>query len=105
MDRRWRQWTERDAREALAELARTGESIAGFARRRGVSGERVRYWRRRLADGAPPAFVAVPVASASAGPPQIEIVAGSVTLRVREDVSLEHLSDLIDTVTGRGRGC
>ena len=45
MDRRgWRQWTERDAREALAELARTGESLAEFARRRGVSGERVRYW-------------------------------------------------------------
>lgn len=103
MDRRWRQWTEQDAREALAELARTGESIAGFARRRGVSGERIRYWRRRLADGATPAFVAVPVASA--GPPRIEIVAGGVTLRVREDVSLEHLSDLIDTVTRRGRGC
>jgi transposase-like protein len=58
MDRRgWRQWTEQDAREALAELAGTGESIAEFARRRGVSRERVRYWRKRLADVAP-AFVA-----------------------------------------------
>jgi transposase-like protein len=60
--RRWRQWTEQDAREALAELTRTGESIAEFARRRGVSGERVRYWRKRLADRAP-AFVAIPVGS------------------------------------------
>jgi transposase-like protein len=103
MDRRWRQWTEEDAREALAELARTGESIAGFARRRGVSGERIRYWRKRLTDSAVPAFVAVPVTSA--GRPQIEIVGASVTLRVREDVSLEHLSDLIDTVARHGRRC
>ncbi len=63
MDRKQRQqWTEQDAREALAELARTGESIAEFARRRGVSGERVRYWRKRLGNGAP-VFVAVPVGS------------------------------------------
>ena len=95
MDRRgWRQWTEQDAREALAELARSGESLAAFARRRGVSGERVRYWRKRLADGTP-AFVAIPVGSERHGP-RIEITTAEVTLRVREDIDLEHLSTLIE---------
>ena len=104
MDRRgWRQWTEQDAREALAELAHTGESVAGFARRRGVSCERVRYWRKRLADGAP-AFVAVPVGSDRQGP-RIEITTAAVTLRVREDVDLEHLAALVDVVARHGRGC
>jgi transposase-like protein len=101
--RRWRQWTEQDAREALAELARTGESVAEFARRRGVSGERVRYWRKRLADGAP-AFVAIPVGSDWHGP-RIEITIAAVTLRVREDVDLEHLGALIEVVARHGRGC
>ncbi len=80
MDRRqWRQWTEQDAREALAELTRTGESLAAFARRRGVSGERVRYWRKRLADSAP-AFVAIPVGS-DRHVPRIEITTAAVTPR------------------------
>jgi transposase-like protein len=101
--RRWRQWTEQDAREALAELARTGESVAEFARRRGVSGERVRYWRKRLADGAP-SFVAIPVGN-DRHEPRIEITTTAVTLRVREDVELEHLAALIEVVARYGRGC
>jgi|HubBroStandDraft_1064217.scaffolds.fasta_scaffold20878_6 transposase-like protein len=104
MERRgWRQWTEQDAREALAELARSGESLAAFARRRGVSGERVRYWRKRLADGAP-AFVAIPVGSDRQGP-RIEVTTAEMTLRVREDIDLEHLSALIEVVARHGRGC
>jgi transposase-like protein len=101
--RRWRQWTEQDAREALAEMARTGESVAEFARRRGVSGERVRYWRKRLADGVP-AFVAIPVESDRQGP-RIEITTAAVTLRVREEIDLEHLAALVEVVARHGRGC
>ena len=45
MDRRLRsggqQWTEREAREALAELQDRGESVAAFAQRRGMSVQRV----------------------------------------------------------------
>jgi transposase-like protein len=104
MDPRCRQWTEQDAREALAELTRTGESIAEFARRRGVSGERVRYWRKRLADGAP-AFVAIPPVGSDRQGPWIEIATTAVTLRVREDVDLEHLAALIEVVARHGRGC
>ncbi len=100
--RRWRQWTESEAREALAELGRSGESVARFARRKGVSAQRVHHWRKRIAEGGVPAFVAVPVAPRLA---QIEIVSEAVTVRVREDLDLEHVGDLIEVVARRGRGC
>ena len=65
MDRRLRsggqQWTEREARDALAELQDRGESVAAFAQRRGMSVQRVYYWRRRLRETAAPAFVAMPL--------------------------------------------
>jgi hypothetical protein len=46
-DGQWRD--EAEARRSLGELARTGESIAQFARRRGISGQRVYYLRDTLA--------------------------------------------------------
>jgi transposase-like protein len=100
--RRWRQWSEREAREALAELGRSGEGIARFARRKGVSEQRLYYWRKRIAEAATPAFVAVPVAPSLA---QIEIASEAVTVRVREDLGLDHVGDLVEVVARRGRGC
>jgi transposase-like protein len=102
--RRCRRWTEQDARGALGEMARTGESVAEFARRRGVSGERVRYWRKRMAEQGVPAFVAIPAGIDREGP-RIEITTAAVTLRVREDVDMEHLAALIEVVARHGRGC
>jgi transposase-like protein len=78
--RGWRSWSEREARQALAELSRSGEGIARFARRKGISEQRVYYWRKRIAEGAAPAFVAVPVASSDS---RIEIASEAVTVRVR----------------------
>jgi transposase-like protein len=100
--RRWRQWTEREAREALAELARSGEGITRFARRKGVSEQRLHYWRKRIVEAAAPAFVAVPLVSSHS---QIEIASEAVTVRVREDLDPERLGDLIERVARRGRGC
>jgi hypothetical protein len=98
----WQQWTEQDAREVLDELATSGESKAQFARRRGVSTERLRYWQKRLANATAPSFVAVPLAASRA---QLEIAVGDVTVRVREDVELDRLADLLDLVVGRSREC
>jgi len=100
--RRWRQWSEQEARDALSELARSGEGIARFARRKGVSEQRLYYWRKRVAQTNVPSFVAVPLA---ASVPQVEIATEAVTVRVREDLDLEHLADLIELVARRGRGC
>jgi transposase-like protein len=96
-------WSEQEAREALAELARSGESMGRFARRKGVSTQRLYYWRKRLAQGEAPAFVAVPLTPARGS--QIEIASDSVTVRVREDLDLDHVASLIEVVARHGRRC
>lgn len=105
----WRQWTEAEARAALTELACSGESMAEFARSRGFSPQRVRYWRRRLgAPAAVPAFVPVrlpvvtPTTLAAA---TIEIVSRGVTIRVREDLDVEHVARLVEALAGGARRC
>jgi len=101
--RRWEVWGEPEAREALSELADSGESIVQFPRRRGVSEQRIYCWKKRIAQTAAPAFVAVPLTATRAG--QIEISAGGVTIRVREDLDSERLANIRDVVLQRGRGC
>lgn len=59
-------WTEQQARQALAELATSGESSASFARRRGISTQRLAYWRKRLARLETTEFVAVELPGARA---------------------------------------
>lgn len=101
--RRRQVWDEGQAREALAELARSGDSIAEFARHRGISAHRVYYWKKRIAEARAPGFLAVPVAPAGVG--QMEIVADGVTIRVREDLHAGRLAEILEVVTGRNRGC
>ncbi len=107
MDRRLRsggqQWTEREAREALAELQDRGESVAAFAQRRGMSVQRVYYWRRRLRETAAPAFVAMPLTAVASD--QIEICSEGITVRVREGIAAEHLANVVEALTQRGRRC
>jgi hypothetical protein len=107
--RRWRQWTEPEARAALDELAASEESAAQFARRKGVSTQRLVYWRKRLARTGPAsaAFVSValPVAASIARGPQIEILAGGVTVRVREDVEADTLARIIEVMSRGSATC
>src|SRR5262245_59469651 len=106
--RRWRQWTEDEARAALQELAATGESRAGFARRRGVSTQRIAYWSKRFARRRSTAagqtdFVAVrlPVTPSTAW---IEIAASRVVVRVREDLDVDHVARLVEAIGRRTTG-
>ena len=46
-------WTEEDARRVLGELEASGESVTGFARRRGLVPQRLWWWRKRLAERVP----------------------------------------------------
>jgi len=41
-------WTERDAREVLAALRRSGKPVSVFAAEHGLDPQRVYLWRRRL---------------------------------------------------------
>ena len=103
------QWTEDEARAALMELARSGESAAEFARSRGFSTQRIYYWKKRLAaTSAVPAFVPVRlpvVASSTIAPATIEIVSSGVTVRVREDLDVEHVARIVEALAGRAREC
>jgi hypothetical protein len=102
--RRWRQWTEQEARAALEELSRSGGSLAEFARSRQVSKRRLSYWKKRLGEaGRPPAFVAVSLPHASSSSP-VEIVSGRVVVRVRDDVDVERVARLVEALTRR-LGC
>ncbi len=90
----WRQWTEPEARAVLAEFAQSGESLASFARGRGVSTNRIRYWRKRLGETAlVPSFVQVrlPAAHTEMGGERVEIVLDDVTVRIREEVNRRQL--------------
>jgi transposase-like protein len=98
-----RRWDEGEAREALAEQKRSGESVTEFAKRRGFSAQRIYYWKKRIAEAAVPTFVAVPVTAARAG--QIEIVADGITIRVREDLAPERLAQIVDVLVRRSREC
>lgn len=97
----WRQWTEADARAALAELAASGETLAAFSCRTGVSVARLSYWRKRLTrpDAAPASFVAVELAGV--GSKQLEIVAAGVVVRVPEDLDVEQVACLVEAIGRR----
>lgn len=103
--RHWRQWTEEEARAALEELDGTGESAAGFARRRGIRPQRLAYWKKRLPARARTKFVAVELPPA-APRPAIEIATGGIVVRVREGLDVDHVARLVEAI-GRltGGGC
>ena len=98
---RWRKWNAAQAREALAELASSGETAVRFAERKGVSTQRLGYWKKQLAS-ATPTFVAVPLPTHSDR--QIEIVIDGVSVRVREDLDVEDVARLVAALV-RMRRC
>src|SRR5271165_853427 len=49
-------WTERDAREVIAALERSGKGVSVFAAEHGLDPQRVYLWRRRLGGAEPTTF-------------------------------------------------
>ncbi len=105
--RRWRQWTEAEARAALTDLAESGESLASFARGRGVSASRLRYWTKRLEESGGPSFVQVrlPEARPSADVGRVEIVVDDVSMHVPADMAVGRLAALVRALAGREPAC
>ena len=103
-----RNWTESDARQALLELTSTGETVAAFAKRRGVSVQRVYWWKQRVAPSGELAtkFVAVALPQtarpSAASACSIEVVIGNVVLRVRETHDAEYVARLVAALSRRG---
>jgi transposase-like protein len=104
--RRWQQWTEADARAAFAEHEKSGKSLTGFARERGVSLRRLMYWRKRLGGVGRPGFVAVTMPTTAETASLIEIALGDVVIRVREDIDIERLARIAVALGRHSRsGC
>lgn len=60
----WKQWTAAEARAALREWESSGEPLERFARRRGWTAQRLRWWQKRLgewAGGGPGGAMLAPV--------------------------------------------
>lgn len=103
--RHWHQWTEAEAQSALEELSRWGGSLADFARSKGVSTSRLAYWKKRLGETRPPAFVSValPVDTSSSRPP-LEILVGGVVVRAPDEVGAERIASIVQALVQR-LGC
>jgi hypothetical protein len=68
-------WTADEARAVLEEWRRSGDTITLFARRHGVSTQRLSWWRKRFAATvAPTALALVPATLRTTGPAPAGIV-------------------------------
>ena len=81
-------WTEDDARRALEAWRRSGDSLAAFARRHGLTPERLYWWRRRLATA-----VAPPPARLSLVPATVVVAdEAGIAIRLPSGVTIEVAS-------------
>lgn len=88
-----RRWTAADARMALSALERSGLSLSEFAAREGLDVQRLRHWRKRLAEA--PAFVEL----TPRAPERVEVVLRSGrTLRVPATIDRATLAALIEAL-------
>jgi transposase-like protein len=79
-------WTDDDARTVLEEWRQSGDSIAAFARSRGVSAWRLYSWRKKLRTTAGPRSAPM----LSLVPASIVAVSGAMlTLRLPGEVSID----------------
>lgn len=112
MARETKRWTASRAREVLAAVAASGESIPSYAKRHGFDAQRLYAWRRKLAAersrSSTPAFLAVRVAdSASPAPvsrPHFElVVGGDRVVRVAPDFDAGALRRLVAVLEEGGQ--
>ena len=75
-------WTDDDARVVLDEWRRSGETIAAFARKRGIGAARLYWWRKQLAS-------ALTAPTLSLVPATIVTHGTAITIRLPRDVTLE----------------
>jgi transposase-like protein len=94
---RRRRWKVADARSVLAALGASGLSLAEFARRAGLSPERLYRWRRALAADerrAASRAEVIEIRPRRAEPVEIVLASGRV-LRVSETIDVSALARLV----------
>jgi hypothetical protein len=104
-------WTERDAREVLAALARSGKAVSVFAAEHRIDAQRVYLWRRRLGGAERTTFqelIVRPPAPRSAADPEgtaFELVlASGEIVRVPPSFDSAALTRLLE-VLAQARAC
>lgn len=102
----YKQWSEDEARAALARLDASGQSVAAFARSIGVSAHRITYWRAKLAIASTTQarhgpFVPVRIAAHAS----LEVALGPVSLRLPEHTSAERVADLLAAIARKVGPC
>src|SRR5262249_50948827 len=101
-----KRWTEKDARAALAEFAQSGKPVTVFARERGLTVQRLYWWRRRLAGGEGITFQEIAVGqtgsvgNADSGAFEIEIVLrGGAIVRLRRGFDSVALAKVLEVLS------
>lgn len=110
----WKQWTEKEAREALAAWKKSGLPLVEFAREQGIGAERLRRWSKRLDEpsaGSTKLRTAVELVPAAVKVPLVDLGLGAdVSIRFPltgpvvdilnvEAVSSEWVGNLLAVVT------
>jgi transposase-like protein len=103
-------WTERDAREVIAALDRSGKPVSVFAAEHGMDPQRVYLWRRRLGGAERTTFQELVVrapagrfAAAESGTFEIVLASGDV-VRVPPSFDSTALGRLLE-VLAQARRC
>ena len=96
----WKQWSVEDAARELKALQASGEPLEVFARSRGYSSQRLRWWGARLKLTTTPALLPVRVVNGGTDvrkePPPIEVVLqGGRRLRVGRGFDQGELVELV----------
>jgi transposase-like protein len=100
-------WTVEDAREVIAALDRSGESVSVFAAEHGLDPQRLYLWRRRLAAAlAPSTFREVVVRPTPSRPlvdaPFEVVLASGQVVRVPASFDAVALARLLDVLAQAG---
>jgi transposase len=75
-------WTEAEAQTVLEAYEASGLSVAEFARRHGLGPQRLRWWKKRRAEGAGPALSFVPVHVAAPPTREAQRAPGAASMEV-----------------------
>jgi hypothetical protein len=97
-------WDQRLARAALTAWRRSGLSMSAFARQRGLSPQRLAWWRTRLGSAEQVSLAPLVPVTVTAASAAVEIVVGDVRVDVAapEAVSPTWVAELVDRLRRRG---
>jgi len=84
-------WTPDDARILLDEWQRSGDSLAAFARRRGIAAHRLYWWRRKLSPASAASLSLIP-ATIMRNEEAVGSSTAAITIRLPNGVSIEIAS-------------